>query len=193
VIRTIVIAFSAFLASCVTTAPIVNPSSEIRLYGVSSLPPQNGSWTIITASGYQASIGKAGEKKNESLVTNLFIYKMPELSTDEAFLSHVAKGRAAEPDIGRFEILKNDETISTLNGATCVKYHSISKDKSARIQSGGTATMLLENHGYHCKHPKNQTVGVNIEYSLRHYPETSYPSFETNAGNFFNNVKFTEF
>lgn len=159
-IRTIVIVLSAFLASCVTTAPIVNPSSEIRLYGVSSLPPQNGSWTIITVSGYQASIGKAGEKKNESLVANLYIYKLPELPTDEAFLSHVAKGRVAEPDIGRFEILKNDETISTLNGASCVKYHSISKDKSARIQNGGTASMLLENLGYHCKHPKNQAVGA---------------------------------
>lgn len=191
--RIIVIALGALMASCVSTTPIMNPSREINLYGVSSLPPQNGSWAIITASGYQASLGREGEKKNESLVANLYIYQLPELDTDTEFLSHVAKGRAAEPDIGRFEVLKNDETISTLNGANCVKYHSISKDKSARIQSGGTTLMLLENLGYHCKHPRNQKVGVNIEYSLRHYPETSYPSFETNAENFFNNVKFTEF
>ena len=191
-IRGIVITLSTFLVSCVTTAPIVNPSSEISLYGVSSLPPQNGSWTVITASGYQASLGKAGEKKNESLVANLYIYKLPELSSDEAFLSHVAKGREAEPDIGRFEILKNDQAVATLNGADCVSYHSISKDKSAKIH-GGTAAMLLENLGYHCKHPKNHTVGVNIEYSLRHYPDTSYSSFETDAERFFSNVQFTEF
>jgi len=171
----------------------VNPSREINLYGISSLPPQDGNWAVITASGYQASIGKQGEKKGESLVANLYIYKLPELPTDTVFLSYIAKGRTAEPDIGRFEIFKNDEILAILDGANCVRYHSISKDKSARVQSGTTVTMLLENLGYHCKHPKNHMVGVNLEYSLRHFPETSYTSFEVDATKFFNNVKFTDF
>lgn len=192
-IKTFVIALSTLLVSCVTIAPIVNNSSEIRLYGLSSLPPQNGSWAIITASGYQASIAKAGNKKNESLVANLYIYKLPEFPTDSAFLSHVEKGRAAEPDIGRFEVLKNDQMLTSLNGTNCVSYHSVSKDNSAHIQGGGTTTMLVENFGYHCKHPKNPAVGVNIEYSLRHFPDTSYSSLETDAKNFFSNVRFIEF
>ena len=191
--RMILIALSALLISCVTSAPIVNLTSEISVYGVSSLPPQNGKWTVIIASGYQATIGKQAQKEGESLIANLYIYTLPELATDTAFLGHVAKERAAEPDIGRFETLKNGETLATLNGASCVKYHSISKDKAARIQGGAVATLLLENRGYHCKHPKNHAMGVNIEYSLRHYPDTSYASFEANANKFFSNVKFTDF
>jgi hypothetical protein len=188
-----VIALGAVLASCVTTAPIVNPSSQIQLYGVSSLPPQNGSWRVITASGYQASFGKSGGKEDESLVANMYIYKLPALSTDEAFLSHVQEGQAAEPDIGRFEILKNDQALAMLNGAHCVSYHSVSKDNSAKTRGGDVAAMLLENRGYHCMHPRNHTVGVNIEYSLRHYPDTSYQSFGKDAESFFTNVRFTEF
>jgi hypothetical protein len=193
VIRITIVALNVLLVSCVTVAPVVNPNSEISVYGVSSLPPQNGDWTLLTASGYQVSLAKEGSKKNESLVANISIYQLPEFATDKEFLGHVTQGRAAEPNIGRFEIEKNDEVLSALNGVDCVKYHSISKDKAARVQGGGITTMLLENIGYNCKHPKNHMVGVNIEYSIRHYPETNYSSFEVDAANFFNNVEFTEF
>lgn len=191
--RIILIMLCCCIASCVTVAPVVNPNTEISLYGVSSLPPQNGDWVLLTATGYQMNLAKSGDTKNESLVANVNIFQLPELGTDEAFLNYIIQGRADEPTIGRFEIQKNTETLSTLNGSVCVKYHSISKDKNAQIQGGDTAVMLLENRGYNCKHPKNSTVGVNIEYSLRHFPETSYLSFEKSANEFFSNIKFTAF
>ena len=53
--------------------------------------------------------------------------------------------------------------------------------------------MLLKNLGYHRKHPKNYSVGVNVEYSLRHYPDTIYSNLEKHANEFFHNIKFTEF
>ncbi len=191
--RIILIVLSVAIVSCVTVAPVVNPNSEISIYGVSSLPPQNGNWTLLTAAGYQMSLAKEGTKKNESLAANVVIYQIPEFQNNEEFLSHIIQGRAAEPSIGRFEILKNEEGLSPLIGVTCVKYHSISKDKAAQIQGGGTAEMLLENIGYHCIHPKNRTVGVNMEYSLRHYTDTTYGAFANNANEYFNNIKFTEF
>ena len=191
--RIILFLLSIATASCVTVAPVVNPNSEISIYGVSSQPPQNGSWTLLTAAGYQMSFAKEGAKKNESLVANVVIYQIPEFQNNEKFLSHIIQGRASEPNIGRFEILKNEEALVPLNGTTCVKYHSISRDKAAQIQGGETAEMLLENIGYHCIHPKNQTVGVNMEYSLRHYSDTTYETFANNANEYFNNIKFTEF
>ena len=192
--RIIILAIlGTLITACVNVAPVVNPNSEISLYGVSSLPPQNGDWTLLTASGYQMSLAKEGSQINESLVANIYIYQIPVLASDDELLSHITEGRAAEPNIGRFEILKNEENLSMLQGATCVKYHSISKDKAAQIQGGGTAKMLLENIGYHCEHPKNKEVAVNIEYSLRHFSNTDYSSFETNADKFFRNVQFTEF
>ena len=106
------------------------------------------------------------------------------MPTDKEFLNYVVQGHAAEPSIGRFEVLTNSQSLATLNGANCVEYHSISKDKKAQIQGSETAVMLLENSGYNCKHQKNNTAGVNIEYSRRHCPETEYLSFENNANEF---------
>ena len=191
--RIVVIFLSIFITSCATVAPVVNPNDSISIYGVSSLPPQNGDWSVLTVSGYQMSLTKNGSIKNESLAVNVSIYQLPVFPTDEGFLKHVIQGRAAEPDIGRFEVLTNSESIATLNGANCVVYHSISKDKRAQIQGGDTAVMLLENRGYNCKHPENVTVGVIIEYSLRHFPESEYLSFEKNANEFASNIKFTDF
>lgn len=191
--RIIIVILSCCITSCVTVAPVINPNNEISLFGVSSLPPQNGNWVLLTATGYQMNFARSGDTKNESLVANVILFQLPELATDEEFLSHIIQARAAEPSIGRFEIQENKESLSPLNGATCVTYHSIAKDKAAQIQDGKTAEMLLENIGYNCIHPRNPTVGINIEYSLRHYPDTSYPSFIDNANAFFNNIKFTKF
>lgn len=105
---------------------------------VSSLPLQNGSWTLLTATGYQISLAKEGSKKNEPLVPNVAIYQIPEFSNHEQSLSHISQGRAAEPNMGRFEVQKNEESLSPLYGVTCAKYHSISRDKNAQIQGGGT-------------------------------------------------------
>ena len=179
--------------SCVTVAPVVNPNNVLNIYGVSSLPPQNGGWVLMAASGYQITLAKEGTQKNESLVANMSIHQLPELTSDKEFLNQVIKARESEPDIGRFEIQKNITSLSILNGATCVKHHSISKDKNARVHGGKTAVLLLENIGYNCKHPKKTTVGINLEYSLRHYEETKYLQFEKHGNDFFNNVKFTEF
>lgn len=181
------------MTSCVTVAPVIHPGTELSIYGVSSLPPQNGNWTLLAASGYQISLAREGSKKNESLVANVAIYQIPEFSDDRQFLEHIVQERKAEPDIGRFEVQKNEETLSPLNGARCVRYHSVSRDKAARIRDGVTVEMLLENLGYHCIHPKKLTVGVIIEYSLRHYSDTDYSTLNDDASEFFSNIKFTEF
>ncbi len=191
--KIIIFVLGFILTSCVTIAPVVNPNNEISIYGVTSLPPQNGNWTLLAAAGYQISLAKEGSQKNESLVANVVIYQIPEFTNNDEFLSHISQGRAAEPDIGRFENIKNEEILTLFKDVTCVKYHSISKDKAARLQTGDTAEMLLESMGYHCIHPKNNTVGVNIEYSLRHFSDTNYPMYPKDANEFFNNIKFTKF
>jgi hypothetical protein len=49
VFKIIVLVSSLFLASCATVA---NSNSPINIYGVTTLPPQNGDWEVIAASGY---------------------------------------------------------------------------------------------------------------------------------------------
>ncbi len=190
--KIIVLVSSIFLASCATVAPIVNSNSPINIYGVTTLPPQSGNWVIIAASGYQSSLGSKGSNKNESLVVNVSIFQLPSLDSDEKFLEYIVNSRASTPNTGRFENQENTENLSSLSGAVCVKYHSISKDTNAKIQ-GGKASMLFESIGYNCQHPKKNTVGVNIEYSSRYFADTGHSTLQNDSDAFFNNINFTEF
>ncbi|MBA6358074.1 MULTISPECIES: hypothetical protein [unclassified Colwellia] len=190
--KIIVLLSSLFLASCATVAPIVNSNSPINIYGVTTLPPQNGDWVVITASGYQSSLGSKGVNKNESQVVNVSIFQLPSLDSDKKFLEYIVSSRASAPNTGRFENKENSENLSSLNGAVCVKYHSISQDTNAKIQ-GGKASMLFESIGYNCQHPKKNTVGVNIEYSSRYFVDTGYSTLQNDSDAFFNNIQFTEF
>lgn len=192
VLKIIVLVSSIFLASCTTVAPIVNSNSSINIYGVTTLPPQNGDWLVIAASGYQSSLGSKGLNENESFVVNVSIFKLPSLDSDKKLLEYIVSSRASTPDTGRFENQENTENLSALNGAVCVKYRSLSKDTNAKIQ-GGKASMLFESIGYNCQHPKKNTVGVNIEYSSRYFADTEYLTLEKDSDAFFNNIKFTEF
>jgi hypothetical protein len=192
VFKIIVLLSSLFLVSCATLAPIVNSNSPINIYGVTTLPPQNGDWVVITASGYQSSLGSKGVAKNESQVVNVSIFQLPSLDSDKKFLEYIVSSRASAPNTGRFENKENTENLSLLNGAVCVKYHSISQDTNANIQ-GGKASMLFESIGYNCQHPKKNTVGVNIEYSSRYFVDTGYSTLQNDSDAFFNNIQFTEF
>ena len=191
--RILLVAISFILTSCVTVAPVVNPNTELSIYGVSLMPPQNEGWIVMVANGYQVTLAKSTSNKNESLVANVSIFQLPELSSDKEFLEHVIRGHAEAPDIGRFEDQGTSDELSSLNGAVCIKYHHMSKDKAAHVQGGNTAIMILENYGYNCQHPKNPRVGVHAEYSLRHFSETTYPLLEQNSDAFFNTIEFGDF
>jgi hypothetical protein len=192
VFKIIVLLSSLFLASCATVASIVNSNIPINIYVVTTLSPQNGDWVVITASGYQSSLGSTGVNKNESQVVNVSIFQLPSLDSDKKFLEYIVSSRASAPNTGRFENKGNTENLLSLNGAVCVKYHSISQDTNAKIQ-GGKASMLFESIGYNCQHPKKNTVGVNIEYSSRYFVDTRYSTLQNESDAFFNNIQFTEF
>ena len=190
---TTVLVSCLLITSCATTTPVLNPHSPINIYGVTLLPPQNGNWFVMTVSGYQMTLSKEGDNNNESLVANVSIYQIPEFTSDAEFFGYIKEHRATSPNIGRFDLITNAENLSSLNGAICVKHHNISQDNNAKITGCKTAVMLMENIGYNCIHPKKKSIGVNVEYSLRHFVDTEYPLLNQNAETFFNNIEFTEF
>ena len=181
-----------FITSCATTAPVLNKNTPLHIYGVSSLSPTNGNWKVITTSGYQVALGEKSHESDTSVI-NMSIHQIEDFESDNAFLESVIKQRASAPDIGRFELQKNSEKLIPLNGAVCVKYNTISQDSSAKIKGNESAVMLIEYIGYHCIHPNKKSVGVHMEYSLRHFSDTEYPALNIKADEFFSNVKFTAF
>jgi|GEM_PF-2395641 len=192
-LKTVTLLACLLICSCATIAPTVNPAAKVDIYGVSALPPQQGHWLLMTHSGYQVVFGSNGANQKESLIANIGIYQLDAIITDRAWLEHVIKFRAAAPDIGRFEESENTESLVTFKQQACVKYRSISIDSKAKIGDGTTASMLLETAGLHCRHPLRPTVGVHIEYSLRHFAHNQYSTFDSDATRFFEQVNFTEF
>lgn len=181
-----------FVTSCAAaTSPTLNSSTPVSIYGVTSLSPKNGSWSVITSTGYQVALGTK-VTDNGSGVINMSLYQIPEFPSDEEFLSHVIKQRASSPDIGRFELKENTEELANLNGATCVKHRTISQDNNAKIDGNKSAVMQIEYIGYNCIHPFKKSVGVHTEYSLRHFQGKEYPELNKNAEEFFSNIKFKE-
>ena len=191
-IRFLLLLSSLLIASCATVTPFVSPNSIINIYGVTAKTPRDGNWVMVATSGYQSSLASQGANENESLVVNVSIFQIPVVGSEQEFLELVVKSRAATPKTGRFENHSNAEELSRLNGALCVKYHSVSIDKNARTKDG-TTSMLLESIGYNCQHPLNETVGVNIEYSSRHFEETPNLSLDEDSAEYFGNIQFTEF
>jgi len=188
---TIIMTSLLLVTSCATTTPKLNSGTPVNIYGVTSLSPQNGSWSVITSSGYQVALG-AKVTDNGSGVLNMSLYEIPEFPSDKEFLSHVVKHRASSPDIGRFELKENFEELVNLNGAICVKHRTISQDNNAKIDGNKSAVMQIEYIGYNCIHPFKKSVGVHTEYSLRHFKGKEYPELNKSAEEFFNNIQFKE-
>lgn len=181
------------LTACVSGSQTLSPNNRLSIYGASVLPPTDGEWSLVNYSGYLLTMARYGDRKDESLVTNLSLIKLPELSSNQEFMSHVSEGRMNEPEIGRFKVVANDEVLEPLNGVNCIRYHSSSEDKYAQVTERKTVAMVLENYGYICQHPLNEKVGVHIEYSLRKFANSKYMDFIENAKFYALTVQFESF
>jgi hypothetical protein len=143
-------------------------------------------------SSFQLALVKQGQQPGETYATIASIYNLPEVTTEEDFLKTISEGRARKPRTGRFEFMKNDETLAKGRESLCVRYNTVSQDNAARF-NGEKKVMILEMIGYHCQHPKNKRIGVNFEYSHRHYSGNNDTALEAKADAFLEQVRFTDF
>ncbi|HTP66766.1 MAG TPA: hypothetical protein VMJ66_15345 [Geobacteraceae bacterium] len=193
--KCLVVFFFLLLSSCVYQRypGIADPSIRINnVSGVSVLPPQEQGWLIPQMSLYQLTFIKQGVKQDSTYVAQVVLFKLASFESEQSFLQYVSQGRAAGPDTGRFETLKNKEEIFRGREVICVKYGSVSVDKASKTQSA-VRTMIMETTGYCCQHPKNKNIGVDFGYSYRHYPGDEDADFEKKAHEFLEQIRFTDF
>src|SRR2546422_7861287 len=169
-----------------------HPQRGVVVWAFSVLPPQEPGWQILQRSTFLLALGKRGPQPDATYIASVILYKLPDVDSEVQFLKLISERRLSEPDTGRFRIVKNAEEISHRSEVYCVKYHTISEDHAARTSSGARS-MLSEMMGYHCQHPKNKNVGVNFQYSHRHYPGDEDPLIGKKAAEFLEDVKFIAF
>lgn len=158
--------------------------------GVSFVPPAGSQWSLITLSTYQTVLATKGKIANESLIVIAQVFEIPPMSSKNDFLSYVKEGRANEPITGRFEAIKNQEILYEQREETCVKHQAATKDFGEK--RGGEYT-IFETFGMNCIHPKNEKIGVFIEFSRKAPPETINEDFEQFGENLLKSVEFKDF
>lgn len=158
--------------------------------GFSFIAPANRTWSVLVRSTYQVTLRTVGDNPNETLVVSASIYQIPAFSSPQDFLVYVKAGRAAEPQTGRFELVKNDEQLYADRGETCVKHEMESKDFGAK--RGGDFS-LIQYIGMNCIHPKNPEVGVFVELSRKAPPGIEFPEMKAMGSQLLESVEFSAF
>ena len=193
--RHILISIVGLLAASCATSPsyqYLKGGETVDQPGISFVLPAGHNWAAIMRSTYQSAFGAMGMPRNYTIIVSSTVYNFQPTASKEEFLRLVREGRASEPKTGRFEEIRNTEQLYEDRSETCVIYRSSSKDFGAEAKRGGEYS-VLETIGIHCVHPDNPNVGMQIEFSRKAPPETTYPSFEDEGLALIRSVKLGEF
>jgi len=191
--RAIIIATLAVtLSACAGAArgPQIAGAGRVTQPGISFVVPANKSWSVLVQSTYQIALGAKGDNPNETLIVNVSTFQIPAFSSPQDFLAYVKSSRAAEPQTGRFEVVRNDEPLHTERSETCVKHEAESKDFGAK--RGGDYS-VIQYVGMNCIHPRNPTVGTFVELSRKAPPGIDYPQFKSMGSQLLRSVEFSAY
>ena len=168
------------------------PPERISQKGYSLVPLNEKGWLIAARNPYQLTIGKYGESRDETLAIQATLIKLQPFTTSEEFVRLVKEGQAKDATPGRFKMIKHEVIAYTAKGPNCVKTHMVTEDHAAVKRSEKIGYMVLEGLILTCAHPKNQSIGVNVTYSQRYYPEQKDSGFLEKALSVLNSVEFSD-
>ena len=183
-----------FVSCAPTFSKITDPSTRLNnISGVSVLPPQEPEWNIGPMTQFELTLAKRGQPDGESYAATVMVFSFSNLYTEQDFLKAILMKRASEPQDDRYTNVTDEVNLVHDRGAVCVRIHEVREDKAAHIGGTETKVMVLEAITYFCQHPKNERIGVRMEYSHRHFPGNDDPAMEAKANAFLDQVQFTDF
>ncbi len=184
------------VTSCVSTHPrgteVRIPPERISQKGYSVLPLNEEGWVINRRDSYQLVLGKYGKNPDETFSLWAVLARLPAFKTSEEFVRIAKEGQAKDTDPQRFKTMKHEVTVYPMKGVDCAKSHMVVVDHAATKRSGKAGDMILETLTLICAHPKDKSVGVNVAYSHRYYPEFPDPKFLEKATSVLDSVQITE-
>lgn len=181
---------SLFLLSACVSLPQYPGGQRVAVPGVSFVPPAGKQWSMMVGSTYQNVLAAKGMNSNETFIVATQIVQISSVGSKEEFLKRVKEQRAAEPQTGRFETIKNREFLDEERAETCVRHIAASKDYGAKR---GADFTIYEAYGMNCIHPSNPGVGVFVELSRKAPPDVASEEFESLGNGLLRSVEFTPF
>lgn len=183
--------------------------------GVSFVLPAGKKWASMERSASHSVFEALGMPKNDTVIVSqsgqsllmlsnpqvmvspgvYYIpgYNFPPPASKEDFLKAVSKWRASSvPSTGRFEVIRNSELLLESRPETCVIYKSEEKVLGVKAKRGSQYS-VLDKIGMHCVHPNESGAVIQVEFSRKAPPDTTYPNFEATGLAVLQSVKFDEF
>ena len=197
-----VISLVILCASC-ASAPwqeVPLPPQPFVLKGFSFMSPDEPGWRVNTRlSPDRSSLVKSNHDTDpyENYVIAADVLNVPEhIKSNEEFLRGVKEGRAINND-PRYKILTQDINPHMQNGKYCVLSQVVAEDHGGgQIQSFGFGIhrrpgyMIFEGVTLTCRHPQNNSVALDLTFSLRYYPGERDPLFSEKAMKVVDSVEF---
>ena len=182
----------AILSACITKPNVDQHQGSTRFSqpGVSFVPPTDKKWSIAVRHTYQATLAMQDKSGNETIITQVSMFNIPQQNSNEEFLAFIKNERNKEPDTGRFEVINKSLVHYKERGETCVKHQSSSKDFGAKRDGKYT---IYETLGMYCIHPNKPKIGVFVELSRKAPIGNKNDLFETLGNQLIQSVEFSEF
>ena len=171
-------------------ADIVIPSQRFEQKTFSFIPPQEEGWVISYRSDQKVEIKKRGDHVDETYAVRIQVLDIPGIQSDSEFLSFIKGQPAMVQGNRRFRRIQNEVELSQGRSEICGEYHIKIEDHEPVKRSEKQGSMIMENIGFICRHPDDEDLYINFEYSHRYYPGDEDPDLEMRAAKFTDEVKF---
>jgi len=192
-------------ASCASTQStpwqeVPLPSKQFVLNGFSLvLPNETGWWVNTRLSPDRLSLVKNNHTSDpyETYAIQAWVLNVRVFKSNEQFLQAVKDGMPLNKD-PRYKILKHDINPHKKNGEYCALAQVVAEDHG-QIPNFGFGIhrrpghMILEEIELTCRHPRNNSVAINISFSLRYYPGERDSLFSEKAMKVVDSVTFADF
>lgn len=192
---TLVLGSMALLSSCATSTDGISYSlfdEGLALIGAVTYPPQGENWVIEEHNPGNISFGKIGRDITQTIAGSITVTQLPEPGSDEEYCRLIEDQRWGQESSPRFEDTIIDETCARSNRVLKYTFHVTYRDTGANNLPEGERYMIVEDYGVIYQHPLKKEISIYIALSQRTKENDSYPSFQTIAEKFANDIVLNE-
>ncbi|HEX9023737.1 MAG TPA: hypothetical protein VF799_07865 [Geobacteraceae bacterium] len=187
-------AFILFCTACAPARPTLNdiplPSQRLFQNGYSLVPPEEPGWVITYRNPKRLLLEKQAKDPDEKMAIRALAQELPSLDSEEDF-KEFAKTVLTMEDANQQAIVTQVTTSLTIQGQPCVRTDTVMEDAAAVRHSSRTDSMIIDVFGVLCRHPNN-SLGILVAYSHRHYPENKDPGAAERAQKLFDGIEFSD-
>lgn len=178
------------ISGCTDRSGTLLPPQRIREKGYSLLLPNEPGWVIVARDQYQLALAKGGEGPDETFAIQSRLIQLPTFTSREDLMRYVKEKQTTAADLQRFKVMVFDTIPEQHRGIDCAKSYFVGEDRAAVKRTKRMGSMIFEALSLTCPHPKFETIGVEVVYSHRYYPEQKDTAFNEKAMRIMNSLEF---